>query len=50
MNKTVLFLINGLGIEKADSCNVYNEQLMPNMDQLINEHLFTSIFILRKFN
>lgn len=43
MNKTVLFLINGLGIEKADSCNVYNEQLMPNMDQLINEHLFTSI-------
>lgn len=43
MNKTVLFLINGLGIEKADSCNVYNEQLMPNMDQLMNEHLFTSI-------
>ena len=43
MNKTVLFLINGLGIEKADSCNVYHEQLMSNMDQLMNEYLFTSL-------
>ena len=39
MNKTVMFLINGLGIEKADSCNVYHENLMPNMDRLMNEYL-----------
>lgn len=43
MNKTVLFLINGLGIEKADSCNVYREGLMPNMDAMMNEFLFTSL-------
>lgn len=38
-----MFLINGLGIEKADSCNVYHENLMPNMDRLMNEYLFTSL-------
>lgn len=43
MNKTVLFLINGLGIEKKDSYSVYDSKLMPNFDQLMNKEFFTSL-------
>lgn len=43
MKKNILLLINGFGIEQADSVNVYNEKLMPNMDRLTKEKLFASL-------
>ncbi len=43
MNKTVLFLINGLGIEHKDSYNIYSNETMPVLDQLTQNSLFTSI-------
>ena len=42
MKKNILLLINGFGIEQADSVNVYDEKLMPNMDRLTKEKLFAS--------
>ena len=41
--KTVLFLINGLGIETKDSFSVYNASLMPNFDLLSKKYLFSGI-------
>ena len=43
MNKTVLFLINGLGIERKDSYNIYSPEVMPNFDKLTKEDFFTPI-------
>ena len=43
MKKNILLLINGFGIEQADSINVYSETLMPNMDKLTKEKLFVSL-------
>lgn len=43
MKKTVLFLINGFGVEKKESVSVYSPSLMPNMDKLSFEHIFTSL-------
>ena len=43
MNKTVLFLINGLGIERKDSYNIYSAEVMPNFDKLTTEEFFTPI-------
>ena len=43
MKKNILLLINGFGIERNDSYNVYSESLMPNMDRLTKERIFTSI-------
>ena len=43
MKKNILLLINGFGIEQADSVNVYDEKLMPNMDRLTKEKLFASL-------
>ena len=43
MNKTILFLINGLGIERKDSYNIYSSNTMPTFDSLTKEGLFTSI-------
>lgn len=43
MKKNILLLINGFGIEKADSHNVYSAKLMPNMDRLTHERTFVSI-------
>ena len=43
MKKNILFLINGFGIERNDSYNVYSAELMPNMDKLTKERIFTSI-------
>lgn len=43
MKKTILFLINGFGIEQKDSYNVYKSELMPNLDKLTKEALFSSI-------
>jgi len=43
MNKTVLFLMNGLGIERKDSYNIYSSEIMPNLDRLTKEELFTPV-------
>jgi len=43
MNKTVLFLMNGFGIEQIDSYNVYNSKLMPNLDKYTNTYLFSTL-------
>lgn len=43
MKKTVLFLMNGFGIEQTDSYNVYNSKLMPNLDSYTQKYMFSSI-------
>ena len=43
MKKNILLLINGFGVEQADSYNVYSKELMPNLDRLTKERLFTSL-------
>lgn len=43
MKKTVLFLMNGFGIEQIDSYNIYNSKLMPNIDSYTQKYLFSSI-------
>ena len=43
MKKTVLFLMNGFGIEQINSYNIYNAKLMPNLDSYTKKYLFTSI-------
>ncbi len=41
--RTILFLINGFGIENKDSYSVYNAELMPNFEKLINRYIFSSV-------
>ena len=41
--KNILMLINGFGIEQADSYNIYGKDIMPNLDRLTNEWLFSSL-------
>ena len=43
MKKTVLFLINGLGIEHKDSCDMYSKDVMPVMDQCSISEFFTTV-------
>ena len=43
MKKNILLLINGFGVERADSYSVYSKELMPNMDRLTNERIFMTI-------
>lgn len=43
MKKTVLFLMNGFGIEQIDSYSIYNARLMPNLDKYTVEHMFSTI-------
>ena len=43
MKKTILFLMNGFGIEQLNSYNVYNAKLMPNLDSYTKHYLFTQI-------
>ena len=43
MKKTVLFLINGLGIEHKDSCDMYTKDVMPVMDQCSISEFFTTV-------
>lgn len=43
MKKTILFLMNGFGIEQVDSYRVYNSNLMPNLESYIKQYLFTKI-------
>ena len=43
MQKSVLFLINGLGIERANSYSVYSDEIMPTMSSMIKNGLFASL-------
>ena len=43
MNKTIMCLINGLGVEQKDSCDAYTEEVMPNVERMISKNLFTSL-------
>ena len=43
MKKNILLLINGFGVERADSYSVYSKELMPNMDKLTRERIFMTI-------
>ena len=41
--KTVLFLINGFGVEKKESYSIYDPSLMPTFDDLTKNYLFSTI-------
>ena len=41
--KTVLFLINGFGVEKKESYSIYDATLMPTFDELTKTKLFSTI-------
>ena len=43
MKKNILMLINGFGIERGDSYNIYNSELMPNMERIRTEKMFGGI-------
>ena len=45
MKKTVLFLMNGFGIEQLNSYSIYNANLMPNLDSYTKKYLFSTVFI-----
>ena len=41
--RTVLFLINGFGIETKDSYGVYDASIMPNFDKLAQRYMFSKL-------
>ncbi len=41
--RTVLFLINGFGIETKDSYGVYDATIMPNFDKLSQKYMFSKL-------
>ncbi len=41
--RTVLFLINGFGIETKDSYGVYDASIMPNFDKLTQKYMFSKL-------
>lgn len=43
MKKNILMLINGFGVEQPGSYDIYSADLMPNMDKLVKEKLFSSL-------
>ena len=43
MKKNILLLINGFGVEQVDSYNIYSKDVMPNLDRLTTEWLFSSL-------
>lgn len=43
MRKTILMLINGFGIERKDSMEVFTPELMPNLDYMTKNYLFSSL-------
>ena len=45
MKKSVLFLINGLGIEKAGSYSISIDQCMPNLSKIKETSFFTTAII-----
>lgn len=43
MRKTILMLINGFGVERSGSAEVYSPKLMPNFDAMIKTYLFGNL-------
>lgn len=43
MAKSILLLINGFGVEKKGSAEIYSAKLMPNMDYMTKNYLFGSL-------
>ena len=43
MRKTILMLINGFGVERSGSAEVYTPKLMPNFDYMIKNYLFGNL-------
>ena len=41
--RTILFLINGFGIESKDSYSIYDESVMPNFDKLSKKYMFSTL-------
>lgn len=41
--KTILFLINGFGVERKESYSIYDASLMPTLDTLSKKYLFSTI-------
>ena len=41
--KTVMLLVNGFGVEAKNSYEIYNKDLMPNLDMLTQKYLFSKI-------
>ena len=41
--RTVLFLINGFGIETKESYSVYDASIMPNFDRLSQRYMFSKL-------
>ena len=39
----VLCLMDGMGVEDAKSYNIYNDDVMPTLDSLINRYLFSTL-------
>lgn len=42
--KTVLFLMNGLGVQTAKSFEVYSKEIMPTFDTLMNNYPFKLLY------
>ena len=43
MKKCILLLINGFGIERKDSVEIFSASLMPNLDSLSKKYVFGSL-------
>lgn len=41
--KSILFLINGLGVASKESFNINYQDIMPNMTMLMNNYLYTTL-------
>ncbi len=41
--RTILFLINGFGIEAKESYSVYDDKIMPNFDKLAAKYMFSKL-------
>ena len=48
--KTVLFLINGFGVEKKESYSIYDSSLMPTFEELSKNYLFSKDSIVSNVN
>ena len=48
--KTVLFLINGFGVEKKESYSIYDSSLMPTFEELTKKYLFSKDSIVSTVN
>lgn len=43
MNKSVLFLINGFGMQQRDSFDIFDNDFMTNLTNNVNKYLYTSL-------